>query len=263
MTRRQFAVGAAAAALAFGKTQPSVGCQANGFVLKPGDFPALLAAAGKMKLLGYAGFECNIRFVQNQFFHAAAARGAIEQVGLEFLGGHMSMADATPEIFQGLASLGAHWAVVSSSGPWQSAELDSLAKTCSNAGLIFAYHNHNPEFAGHNGVMEQLVRGTNPKLVNFLLDAGHGYLGGGDPAEFMRRHSERIVGCHLKTFNGSSSASQVPLGEGRFGFEELAAAIRDAGWTGWLIDEEGGGPVAPGTDALGPDRDYIRRVFGA
>ena len=62
----------------------------------------------------------------------------------------------------------------------------------------------------------QLVRGTNPKLANFFLDAGHGYLGGDDPAEIMRRHAERIVGCHLKTFNGPSSASQVPLGEGDY-----------------------------------------------
>src|SRR4051812_25200773 len=40
---------------------PRVGCQANGFTLKPGDFPALLAALRKMKALGYTGFECNVR----------------------------------------------------------------------------------------------------------------------------------------------------------------------------------------------------------
>ncbi|MBL9209612.1 MAG: hypothetical protein JNL92_04040, partial [Opitutaceae bacterium] len=40
--------------------RPRVGCQANGFPLKPNDFPALLAALRKMRELDYTGFECNI-----------------------------------------------------------------------------------------------------------------------------------------------------------------------------------------------------------
>lgn len=260
MTRRQFALGTCAAALAFGKGKPSVGCQANGFVLKPGDFPGLLEAVGKMKTLGYAGFECNVRFVRDQFANAAEARHEIEHSGVQFLGGHMSMQDATPEIFRGLASLGAKWAVVSSGGPWHGAGLDALAQKCAAEGLKFAYHNHNPEFANDNTVIEELAAST--KLTSFLMDAGHGYLGGGNPAAFMRRHSARIVGCHIKTFRGKTAQDQVALGQGDFGFEDLAAAIREAGWTGWLIDEEGGGPTPANTPALGPDREYIRRVFG-
>jgi len=31
---------------------------------------------------------------------------------------------------------------------------------------------------------------------------------------------------------------------------------------GWLITEEGGGPKPGNTTALGPDRAYIRKVFG-
>jgi sugar phosphate isomerase/epimerase len=260
MTRRQLILSASAAALAFGKTKPTVGCQANGFVLKPGDFPGLLDAVGKMKALNYAGFECNVRFVRDQFERSAQARGEIERTGVEFLGGHMSIQDATPEIFRGLASLGAHWAVISSSGPWRGEDLDALAKTCASQGLKFAYHNHNPEFANGNAVIEELAKTT--KVASFLMDAGHGYLGGGNPAEFMRHHAGRIVGCHIKTFKGSTAKGQVALGQGDFGFENLAAAINETGWSGWLIDEEGGGPTPANTAALGPDREYIRRVFG-
>jgi len=261
MTRRQLVLGMGAAALAFGKAKPKVGCQANGFVLKPGDFSGLLDAVGKMKALGYAGFECNIRFVRDQFSRAAEGRNEIERTGVEFLGGHMSIHDATPEIFRGLASLEAHWAVVSSSGPWRGEDLDALAQTCAAAGLTLAYHNHNPEFANANAVIEELARTT--KVTKFLMDAGHGYLGGGNPAEFMRRHSGRIVGCHIKTFRGKTAQGQVALGQGDFGFEDLAAAIAEVGWAGWLIDEEGGGPTPANTAALGPDREYIRRIFGA
>ena len=75
----------------------------------------------------------------------------------------------------------------------------------------------------------------------------------------MARHTKRIYGCHVKTFKGKQ---QVPLGQGDFGFEALSEAIKKTGWSGWLITEEGGGTKAGNEAALGPDREYIRRIFG-
>jgi sugar phosphate isomerase/epimerase len=124
-----------------------------------------------------------------------------------------------------------------------------------------AYHNHNPEFANHNAEIEGLANNTSAELVDFLMDAGHGYLGGGDPAEFMMLHSDRIFGVHVKTFHGQDK--QVPLGEGDFGFDALAAAIQTAGWRGWIISEEGGNPRYANSGALAGDRAYIKKVFGA
>jgi sugar phosphate isomerase/epimerase len=94
------------------------------------------------------------------------------------------------------------------------------------------------------------------------MDAGHAHLGGGDPAAFMAKYSKRIWGCHLKTFKGGQK-NQVPLGQGDWGFEDLAAAVKKTGWTGWMLTEEGGSTSHPATDALGSDREYMRRLFGA
>ena len=257
-----------------------VGCQANGFPLKPGDFPALLAALRTMKELGYVGFECNTRFVEGQFSRAAEARREIEKTGVAFMGSHYSMQQAKPDTFPqvvaGVAALGGQAIVMSGRGLSpegkfekdaalkKAAEMDALAKTCRAQGIRMAYHNHNPEFANHNAEIEALAAATNPELVDFLMDAGHGYLGGGNPAEFMAKHSKRIYGCHIKTFKGpAAKAVQVPLGQGDFGFETLAAAIKKTRWSGWLLCEEGGGPKGGNTAAVGPDRDYIRRIFGA
>ena len=110
--------------------------------------------------------------------------------------------------------------------------------------------------------MNGLAQHTSPGLVSFLMDAGHGYLGGGDPAAFLAAYSSRIYGIHLKTFRGKAVSGQVPLGEGDFDFQDLAASVRKTNWTGWLIVEEGGGPRPGNTAALGPDRAYIRKVFG-
>jgi inosose dehydratase len=276
MNRRQLLLLMAGPLARAQKSAPRVGCQTNGYPLKAGDFPALLRALDNMKSLGYAGFECNVRFVEGQFGRTAEARREIEKTGVEFIGGHYSMKQAQADTFARVASnvaaLGARAIVMSGSGLSpegkfekdaalkKAAAIDALAKVCRAEGLHLAYHNHNPEFANHNAEIEALAAATNPDLVDFLMDAGHGYLGGGNPAEFMTRHTRRILGCHVKTFKGKQE--QVPLGQGDFGFEALADAIRKTGWSGWLITEEGGGVKGGNTAALGPDREYIRRIFG-
>jgi sugar phosphate isomerase/epimerase len=272
---------AAFAALAWATPASSirVGCQANGFPLKPGDFPALLKALESMKSLGYTGFECNYRLVEGEFGRAAAAREQIERTGVTFIGAHAGMdvvgGQQGARLAAGVAALGADCIVMSSTGLSpegrfeQSAllqkakEIEKIARFLRENGLRLAYHNHNPEFANHNAEIDGLAENTSPELVHFLMDAGHGYLGGGDPAAFAARHSKRIYGVHLKTFKGKEVSGQVPLGQGDFDFAALAAAVKKTGWSGWLITEEGGGPKPGNTAALGGDREYIRKLFGA
>ncbi len=264
----------------FGADPPKqirVGCQANAWPLKVGDFPQLLGILAEMKKLEYAGFECNVRFLRGQFGRIADARKDIEATGMRLIGAHTSINESSPETFPqtvaGIAALGAECIMMSGTGlapdgkfsaealRQKAAGIESLARTCAQKGIRLCYHNHNPEFANGNAEMEGLAASTNPERVSFLMDAGHGYLGGGNPADFMLRHPGRIFGCHLKTFRGKSV--QVPLGKGDFDFQALAAAVRETGWKGWLITEEGGLPTPGDPAAVGPDRTYIRRVFGA
>ena len=278
LSRRAF-LAAGSAALMWAKSGPiRVGCQANGFPLKPGDFPGLLKAIESMKSLGYTGFECNYRFVEGQFDRTAAARAQIERTGVKFIGAHASMEQIGgaqgARILAGVAALGADGIVMSGrglspEGRFEKAallekanRLNALARTLGEHRLRLAYHNHNPEFANHNAEINGLAENTDPALVQFLMDAGHGYLGGGDPAAFLAGHFKRIYGIHLKTFRGKETSGQVPLGQGDFDFQALAAAVKKAGWSGWLITEEGGGTKPGNTAALGPDRAHIRKLFG-
>lgn len=250
-----------------------VGCQANAWPLVEGNFPQLLDALREMRQLGYTGFECNIRFVKGQFGNASAARKAIDNTGVRFIGAHTSMEAWQPDSFAvacaGVASLGAERIVMSarpaptdnfSVALWvKGSRLAALAQRAHEEHIRIAYHNHNDEFARGNAEMEELVRLIAPEQMDFLVDAGHGYLGRGDPPAFVEKHSKRVFGFHIKTFRGQE---QVPLGSGDFGFEKLASVIRSTGWTGWLITEEGGGAKSGNRAAVGPDRNYIRRVFG-
>ncbi|HWB83799.1 MAG TPA: sugar phosphate isomerase/epimerase [Bryobacteraceae bacterium] len=252
-----------------------VGCQANGYPLTAGDFASLLIALRNMKQIRYAGFECNVRFVQGQFDRSAKAGREIERTGVQFIGAHLNMKLAAQGDFanvaEGVRSLGARYIVMSGGGlspdgrfeqdklVAKAREITRIAKLCREQGITLAYHNHNPEFANGNAEIEALARETDPATVHFLVDAGHAYLGGGDPVAFLRRHAERIVGFHVKIFKGQT---QVPLGHGDHEFNEMASAIRETQWKGWLITEEGGGSAKGNTAALAPDRQYIRRVFG-
>jgi inosose dehydratase len=141
----------------------------------------------------------------------------------------------------------------------KTAALEAMARICKENGVALAYHNHNPEFANGNAEIEGLARHTDPALVNFLVDAGHGYWGHGDPAAFLTGHADRIVGFHLKTYKGQE---QVRMGRGDWEFDKLAAAVKKTGWRGWLMTEEGGGPKTGDPADVAADREYIRKVFG-
>ena len=283
-TRRDFIAGAAAASAAASVTprlfaepaKPRVGCQVNGFAARTGDFTELISVLPTIKSDGYTGFECNNHFVLSELDHPADARAKIHASGLEFIAMHTSMAEAEKNdlgrLARGGAALGCHYIVMSATGLSKDgnftpdalkekvATLEKYGKICNDAGMKLAYHNHQPEFANSNAEIQALADHSDPALLSFLIDAGHAYQGGGNPAEFMRRNSRRIVGCHIKTFKNKTV--QVPLGQGDFGFEDLAAAVRESHWTGWLIDEEGGGPQGSDTAAVEPDRKYIRKIFG-
>ncbi|MBS1814222.1 MAG: TIM barrel protein [Acidobacteria bacterium] len=282
LTRRTFLATATAAAASASFAAPAakgklrVGCQTNGWVMKPPSFDELIRVLGEARQMDYHGFECNNRFVRDQFNNTAEARKRIAATGMDFIGVHTSTGELDKAGFldalvQGASKLGAHYVVLSSSGlapdgkftddalRAKVAKLEEYGKVCNKGGMRLAYHNHQPEFANNNAEMNGIAERSNPELVSFLMDAGHGYQGGGDPSKFMLKHSHRIVGVHLKTFKNHTE--QVPLGEGDFGFEALAAAIHRTGWSGWLIDEEGN-PKRGDTAAVGPDRAYIRKIFG-
>jgi sugar phosphate isomerase/epimerase len=285
LTRRTFLASSALASAALALPAPAfglerrirVGCQANGYGPQLGEFSALIKVIEDMKSKDYAGFECNIRFVSDQFAHAAEARKQIADTGMVFIGAHTSMPKPDDTTFaddvKGVAKLGVANIVMSAAGldpngkftleavQAKCARLNAFGKICHDSGLTLAYHNHMPEFANSNAEINGIADNTDPSLVHFLMDAGHGYQGGGDPAKFMLGHHTRIVGCHVKTFKNHTE--QVPLGQGDFGFEALAAAMSKTGWKGWIIDEEGNGkPTGGNTTAVGTDRAYIRKVFG-
>jgi predicted dehydrogenase/sugar phosphate isomerase/epimerase len=231
------------------------GVQLNAFPIDPKNFQTFLDALTEVKRIGYEGFESGFRFVNGQFANAVAARRQIEQTGLNFFGIHIFL--GTPmydpatgiapaalyqEVARGGAALGARHLVLSGA-PASDEEmlkrkiegLNTAGAFAKSVGLRAAYHNHWPEFESKIGEIEALYSRTDPNLVSFLLDAGHAYHGGANVPAFIRTHQHRIVAFHLRDYK---DGRLVTLGTGTFPLKEVAATIKEIGWSGWVENEE-------------------------
>ena len=260
-----------------------IGCQTNAWALKPGDFDQFLSVLGTIKSLGFEGFETGFRNVQGQYGNAAAARAQIEKTGLTCLGVHIFLNEYDPQTriapmdlvkttADGASALGAQRLIVSGAGLEKGgtvreqdlaakvAGLNTAARYCRDKGLKFAYHNHGPEFAAGGAEMTGLIKGTDPALVEFVVDCGWASRAKVDLAAFFTASRARMAGMHLRDFKGDA---QVPLGQGETNWKPLAAAVRDTGWSGWVIaEEERADGSKPGETAAAPARETLRQLFG-
>ncbi len=282
MTRREVLL--AAAGLAAGRRMPGagaampvqLGCQTNAWAIDPRDFSNVLGILRKLKDYGYDGFETGFANVEGQFDAAAAARQKLDAVGLKFIGVHIFLtrydqethiapAELYERVAAGGAKLGAERLILSGAPAADEAARRRKAEGLNRAGALaqklglkLAYHNHGPEFANHGEEIGFLLRETDPARVWFLLDAGHAFRAGADIPAFIRQNHGRLTGMHLRD---SKDGLETPLGTGDFPLEAVAAAIRQTGWEGWVINEEERTGGKPGDAAVKPARDALFRVF--
>jgi sugar phosphate isomerase/epimerase len=231
------------------------GVQLNAFPIDGKRFQSFLDTLEAIKAIGYQGFESSYRNVNAQFADPAPARRQIEQTGLTFFGIHIFFPDegydpatkiAAPSVYEpvahGGAALGAKHMILSGA---PCADRDQLKRKiealnragrfAKSAGITAAYHNHWWEFQSKIGEIQAIYKETDPEIVSFVLDAGHAYHGGADVPAFLREHSRRIIGIHLRDFKNGHFVS---LGQGTFPLAQVVATLKQIGWKGWVENEE-------------------------
>jgi inosose dehydratase len=232
-----------------------LGAQTNAWAIDPKNLDSFFAVLDQIQQVGYEGFETGFFNLIDQFDSPEQARQRIAATGLTFFGIHIAIpfekndpathlppASLYARVAQGGRALGAQ-RLIFSGAPVTTAEeldrkieaLDAAGRFAKSAGLGFAYHNHWWEFQSKIGEIEALYTKTDPASVSFLLDAGHAYRGGANVPAFLREHSRRIVGLHLRDYK---NGELVPLGEGTFPLDEVAATLKDLKWHGWVLNEE-------------------------
>jgi sugar phosphate isomerase/epimerase len=135
------------------------------------------------------------------------------------------------------------------------------------AGLQFAYHNHNFEFADQgNGAIgyDVLLQDTDPQLVKFEIDCGWMIFAGHDPVEYMRKYPGRFPMLHIKDFlphaAGKPEMLGAELGHGSVDYKPIFAAAGKAGLQHYFVEQEG--PFARMTplESAQVDYDYLHTI---
>lgn len=120
-------------------------------------------------------------------------------------------------------------------------DLTPIAAQIKEAGLQFAYHNHNFEFQKQNGttLMDRLIEETDPDLFHFIPDTYWLQMGGVNPAAYIRRLKGRVEVCHFKDFAVDFMTPVfAEVGCGNLDLQECFRACQEAGVTSIVIEQD-------------------------
>ena len=105
---------------------------------------------------------------------------------------------------------------------------NKAAEQCRKAGLRFAYHCHNFDFATVEGVVayDELLRSTDPKYVDMEMDCFWTTIAGRDPVEYFDRHPGRFPLLHIKDLKRGFGPTTGHV-EGGNPFAEVGSGVID------------------------------------
>src|SRR5207302_1314694 len=108
------------------------------------------------------------------------------------------------------------------------------------AGLQFAYHNHDFEFAPLDGKLpyDVLLAETDPKLVQLEVDLYWITKGGQDPLAYFARWPGRFPMVHVKDSAGPPDHRIVEVGAGKIDFKKIFAQSDQAGIKYYFVEHD-------------------------
>lgn len=111
------------------------------------------------------------------------------------------------------------------------ATFNEQARLARSAGLRFAYHNHDFEFARIDDIVpfDVLLAETDPDLVDFELDIYWITRAGFDALDYFARFPGRFTMTHLKDSGGAPAHEMMDVGSGTIDFARAIAAANAAG----------------------------------
>ena len=156
----------------------------------------------------------------------------------------------------------------------RTAELaNHIGQQARRAGLQYAYHNHDFEFADQGGGAigyDLLLRETDPGLVQFEIDCGWMVVGGRDPRDYFGRYPDRFPMIHVKDFlptpaqSGPASGLPAPrgaeLGHGIIDYGPIFAAAQKAGLKHYFAEQEGPFTRMSELEAARQAYTYLRKL---
>ena len=258
----------------------------------------LSTALSEGKQIGYEGFELNGKFPKS----AQGVADVLRPYDLALVSGWYSSRLAQRSAAEEIDAIASHVQLLAQNGAkvlvygevadsiqgqriplverprfyteraWQdyADKLNELARYTLSHGIRLAYHHHMGAYVESPSDIDTLMRLTGPE-VGLLFDAGHCYMGGGEPVEVLRTHIDRVCHVHFKDvrkpvvqlarnnlwsfpdciINGTFT---VP-GDGDIDFGELLDVLLAADYHGWRVVEAEQDP------AVAPSFAYAQKGF--
>jgi sugar phosphate isomerase/epimerase len=115
--------------------------------------------------------------------------------------------------------------------PRHADRFNSLAAKARQAGLRFAYHNHDFEFmrVGDGTGLDVLLSKTDPALVDFEMDLYWVTKAGADPLDLISRYPKRFKLMHAKDATAAPERAMAPVGQGTIDFAKIFERERTSG----------------------------------
>jgi sugar phosphate isomerase/epimerase len=206
---------------------------------------------GTLRRLAALGFK-NLEFAGYGNATPRDIRRTLDDLGLRAVAAHVGLAqfEAGSGVFDELHTLGCRYAVV----PYTPAErretadqvrrlagqFNTWAAQARAAGLGFAYHNHDFEFAPLDGsdFFSILLDAADPDLVKLELDLCWAQYAGQDPVALIRRHAGRVPLLHMKDLTAGEPGEVAIVGEGILPWDAIIAAAAYAGAEWYVIEHD-------------------------
>jgi len=111
------------------------------------------------------------------------------------------------------------------------ADFNRAAQAAHDAGIQFAYHNHDFEFPKVGGQVpyDVLLQNTDPKLVQLEIDLYWITKAGQDPLTYFARWPGRVPLVHVKDSAGPPDHKMVDVGQGKIDWKRIFAKKDQAG----------------------------------
>jgi len=114
------------------------------------------------------------------------------------------------------------------------------AQMAHDAGLQFAYHNHDFEFPKLEGQVpyDVLLSNTDPKLVQLEIDLYWMTKAGQDPLAYFARWPGRVPLVHVKDSAGPPEHKMVDVGQGKIDWKRIFAKREQAGIKHFFVEHD-------------------------
>jgi len=142
--------------------------------------------------------------------------------------------------------------------------LNESGQVLQKAGLRLGYHNHNMELApvGGSTGLEILLKRTNPRYVDFELDAGWVAAAGRDTIEFLNAYPGRFRQMHVKDVKASTvknyhlQVDPADVGSGAMDWAAILPVAAAKGVRNFFLEQEAPFP-GPRMDSVAKGYAYL------